>query len=199
MRYIGDIHGAFDYYALLIAGVEASVQVGDHGLGFRVKEDEMAEHEYNFPVQHRFIRGNHDKLEDCQKNPRWIPDGTIEGNTMYIGGAKSVDRYRRTEGIDWWADEELPYDELSDMVDLYEKTKPEVMVTHTCPVQINEAYFSRVNYGGLKVDRTSQAFGTMLHIARPKLWIFGHFHHPADFTVEGTRFICLGINQTIDI
>ena len=58
-------------------------------------------------MNHKFIRGNHDDPQACREHPYWIKDGLIENDIMYIGGAWSIDREYRTEGVSWWRDEEL--------------------------------------------------------------------------------------------
>ena len=45
---------------------------------------------------------------------------------MYIGGAWSIDHAMRTEGLDWWRDEELAVMEFDRIAKIYEETKPRV-------------------------------------------------------------------------
>jgi hypothetical protein len=55
---------------------------------------------------------------------------------MYIGGALSIDKAHRTEGLNWWVDEELSIQEMNSIFDKYIKEKPDIMVTHDCPEEI---------------------------------------------------------------
>ena len=126
---IGDIHGEFkEMQSKMVEIVESAgepvnfVQVGDFGLGFeRPKKDHdrlttinhfLKEKDSNLWV----IRGNHDNPAFWQwgcgyefSNIHFVPDDeirVIEGKTCYFaGGAVSVDRCKRTQGIDYWADE----------------------------------------------------------------------------------------------
>lgn len=219
MRFIGDVHGKYRQYLKIINECRDSIQVGDLGVGFRrllhpsfisadgvqLYEDRSQWHP-NPPHyamkrgNHRFIRGNHDNPSVCRQHSQWIRDGHIEGNMMLIGGAVSVDKEWRHEGYDWWADEELATEELYNLVDKYLIEKPDIMVTHDCPEDL-AAVMCAVSQRR-KIDipsRTRQAFQSMLSGWQPRIWIFGHWHYPFDQVIAGTRFICLGELQYIDI
>ena len=207
IRFIGDIHGKFEKYLPLIKGEIDTVQVGDFGIGFGYTTAEFVDSMLsNFGSQnytHRFIRGNHDDPGEASRSSHFITDGTVEGDIMYIGGALSIDRAWRTEGIDWWSDEELSYSELQSMIDLYDKTRPRILVTHDCPdFFANEAMIPLVR--GLKnhPSRTRDALDAMYAIAAPEIHIFGHWHHDVDYQDRGgtgTRFICLNELSYIDL
>lgn len=184
IRFIGDVHGDPKAYLRAIGDAERSIQVGDFGLGFT-----------RMPVAgpgHRFIRGNHDCPSLCRERPDWIADGTIEDGMMFIGGATSIDREYRIEGVSWWPDEQLSTPQLERMVDLYQRHRPRIMVTHECPASVARELFLR-HYKLAIEDRsdTREAFEVMLSIARPEVWIFGHWHEWRDKVIDGTRFICL--------
>lgn len=212
IRFIGDVHGKFDRYKKLIAEVDHSRQVGDFGVGFfRYDKYEGGKIPLSNPPydqimrgDHKFIRGNHDNPAVCAQQKYWIPDGTIEiingTKILYIGGALSVDREWRTEGLDWWADEELSHFKLQCFADLYQVEKPDVVVTHDCP-EFVALEMERAS-GRRKLDINSitrQAFQIMHEIHQPKLWIFGHWHYDFNQVLKGTRFICLNELSFIDI
>lgn len=126
---IGDVHGEFEEMQSKMVDIMESagepvnfVQVGDFGLGFeRPKKD----HDRLTTINHFLkendshlwvIRGNHDNPAFWQwgcgyqfSNIHFVPDDAIrviEGKVCYFaGGAVSVDRCRRTQGIDYWAGE----------------------------------------------------------------------------------------------
>lgn len=209
VRFIGDVHGKYERYRAILENSPPSIQVGDLGVGFRrLGGHRDGEFQRNPPYyamhpHHRFIRGNHDNPGECKKNSQYIPDGTIENDIMFIGGAVSIDKKLRTEGYSWWPDEELSTEELNRLVDVYAVTKPRIMVTHDCPESIAEIM---VGLGGvgLKLEpefasRTRQALQAMLEIHRPEIWLFGHWHVPFDQVINGTRFICLAELQAIDL
>jgi hypothetical protein len=209
VRFIGDVHGHFEPYKRIIGACETSVQVGDMGIGFRRSDGYRDGEEYSNPPHyamvrgnHRFIRGNHDNPGSCRRHSQWIPDGTIEGNTMYIGGAVSIDKAFRREGYSWWADEECSMDELYVMVDKYVEAKPEIMVTHEAPQEVAEQMVQIKENRKLQPEwssRTRQALQSMWTCHSPKLWIYGHWHMSFIHSIRGTMFICLPELNYVDV
>lgn len=202
MRFIGDIHGKFNRYEKLVKECEASIQVGDFGMGFKGGKQHPWSYkkDYAFYKHHRFIRGNHDSPAHCasQASRWWIPDGTVEDGMMFCGGANSVDKATRMEGVDWWRNEELSIHALNNLIDKYERDNPNIMVTHEAPESVAQAtmtWRSKLELG----SRTRQAFQAMLEMRKPKLWIFGHWHKSIDTVIDGCRFICLNELEHIDI
>ena len=64
---------------------------------------------------------------------------TIEGNTFFcMGGADSIDRAGRTEGVSWWPEEQPSSAELNLGLDNLEKynNKVDYILTHTLPTNI---------------------------------------------------------------
>jgi predicted phosphohydrolase len=202
VRFIGDIHGQFGTYFQTIQGAENTIQVGDYGIGFGPVPINV----YAQPGNHRFIRGNHDNLQRCFGERGFIKDGTVEkygdNKVMFVGGAYSIDQDWRTPGVSWWDDEELSYSELLDMIDIYDREKPDMMVTHEVPESLMETIFSADGRSFTKFDipsRTRNAFDNMLAIHRPKLWIFGHWHRNARVNIDGTLFMCLDCHNYVDV
>ena len=148
---------------------------------------------------HRFIRGNHDNPRVCKRHTQYIPDGTIEGASMFIGGAFSTDRARRTEGYDWWSDEELSIVELNSILDNYVAAAPLVVVTHTCPEIVARRICGRSGRPYSSVSRTDQAFQAMFELHQPEYWVFGHHHYSFREVIDGTRFICLNELEYVDL
>lgn len=204
-RIIGDIHGHWYNYALLTKNIEHnSIQVGDFGIGFNGTYWHDRANKHHATKQHRFIRGNHDNPNMCREDMvGYIPDGTIENDVMYLGGAWSIDWQYRTEGIDWWRDEELTYRELDELISVYEVVKPRVMITHDCPTIA--AYYMFIKTGNsiggnnLKLTRTGEALQTMFELHQPENWYFGHWHETKTMKINGTTFQCIGIDNYIDV
>lgn len=192
IRYIGDVHAKQTEYDSIIANVSDSVQVGDFGIGFGATLSRNP--------RHRAIRGNHDNPSLIRAYPNWIPDGTIEADVFYLGGALSVDQHLRTEGVDWWRDEECSMRQLTEIMDKIDchPTKINRVVTHDCPSIVVEelhGYGSHKRFPSL----TSQFLDWVLLELKPSLWIFGHHHKELDKTINGCRFICLPELAYIDI
>ncbi len=210
VRIVGDIHGGFNYYSEhILKGVPNSIQVGDFGIGFG--GDYWHEKVNKFQLEnpgHRFYRGNHDDPSRSKNMVGYIPDGTIEmyGDTkvMYIGGAWSIDWARRIEGVSWWRDEQLSYDEFNKLIDLYEKEKPDIMFTHDAPISVTNEMFIQTGLaiGGSNAKQipniTNQALQTMFEIHQPKYWFFGHWHITMEQKIGNTRFHCIGENDYLD-
>jgi len=206
-RIVGDIHGRFhDYSTSVLHGCDNSIQVGDFGIGFAGDywHNKVSEFQTENPG-HRFIRGNHDNPEKCKTMLGFIQDGKIENDVMFIGGAWSIDYAWRTEGIDWWADEELSIGELSRLIDVYETVKPRVMITHDAPTYITFQMFvqSGLAIGGNNAKKintkTGQALQAMFDIHQPEEWFFGHWHVTMQSKFGRTMFHCLGELDYVDV
>lgn len=187
MRFIGDVHGKMDKYRAIALEGGISIQLGDFGAGFVSLP--------NMPDGHRFIRGNHDSPDVCRQSPNWIIDGCSEDGMFFLGGAHSIDKHRRIPGVSWWEDEELSYGELERIIDDYAKERPEVVISHTCPLTVISDLFGARPIG----SRTEQAMSAMLDVHKPDLWIFGHWHKSVNKVIDGTRFICLAELEWMDI
>lgn len=205
--FIGDVHNKYSQYKKIMKLGIPTIQVGDLGMGFMRTQGQRCGEMHRNPHYdamvfggHRFIRGNHDNPGFCRRHSQWIKDGTVENDMMFCGGAQSVDRSERTEGYDWWPDEELSISELYKVVDIFEVVRPRVMVTHDCPEDI--ARVMEVNSGRRKLDLksvTRQAFQCMWETHGPEIWIFGHWHHSFDKVIGKTRFVCLAELEYKDI
>ncbi len=200
IRFIGDVHAEFNRYMAIVNDFEGeTIQVGDFGVGFAPVPD--------LDDRHGFIRGNHDNPVMCRdQNMPWsknyIADGwyeTVGSPTLFfVGGALSIDKHLRTEGLNWWRDEELSYGELIQILDDYENVKPDVMVTHDCPESIAQQLFGGT-YKLILPSITRYTLDVALGFHAPKLWIFGHWHQSVDVTINNTRFICLNELEYKDI
>lgn len=196
IRFIGDIHGLNRQYLNIVdRSPYPTIQIGDFGAGF--VENPITDEQAKL---HRFIRGNHDDPSKCRHRKNWIVDGTFEDNMVFIGGASSIDKAYRTEGVSWWPDEQLSYSELNDIIDQVRVIQPEIIVSHECPDFIADwiCYLQgHRKYADDKVTR--DALQSIYEYYRPKLHIFGHWHTDIDTTIDGTRFICLNELSYIDI
>src|ERR1700693_5291578 len=111
IKVIGDVHGKTGLYKRLVRSMppgQRSIQVGDMGIGFEGVRI------HNMSMDHRWFRGNHDNPDKCRKHPNYLGDWGYDPETkiFWLAGAFSIDRAWRTEGVSWWADEELSNLEL---------------------------------------------------------------------------------------
>ena len=205
IRFIGDVHGKFKGYRKRIRNVDYSVQIGDMGIGFKERRGDEIVALANPPFdsmskgKHWFIRGNHDNPESCRRHPFWIPDGSYIDGVFYLGGALSVDKHRRIEGLSWWADEECSITELYALVDKYIELRPKIVVTHDCPSSIADMIMGHDKAKQQKPSVTRYALESMFHAHQPELWVFGHWHKTLTIEEQGTTFVCLGELSYMDV
>lgn len=206
MILVGDIHGKFNILQNIIEKNKGMIiQLGDLGIGFPERKinpvffidqnapytlDSQSYFEYS-KTRFRFIAGNHDNPEVCKKHKNYLGDYGIFKDLFYVSGAWSIDQQYRKEGMDWWKDEELSIKQLEDMLDLYEKTKPEIVITHDCPFRILKLLYSQVIS-----TRTGQALDAMLDIHIPNFWYFAHHHKSFTYNYMNKCTIqCLNTNE----
>lgn len=195
MIFVGDVHREFDRYRAILDRFHPdtpTLQVGDMGVFGKKDFYKLGELLKDQP-NHRFIRGNHDNPTLCQKHPNYLGDaGYIsEIGLFYVAGGYSIDKHRRTPGIDWWQDEQLSYSQLTSVMKSFQAAKPKIVVSHECPAEVMLHVIT--NKGKLYGEsRTESALQQMFEMHRPDFWVFGHHHQKKIFTVKGTIFVCLG-------
>jgi predicted phosphodiesterase len=210
-RIIGDIHGRVnDYKVYAIDNFEGpTIQIGDLGVGFG-QSDYWHESidAYHMEGNRRFIRGNHDNPFVCKTMKSWIPDGTIENDVMFIGGAWSIDNpcappgwYKRTAGYDWWPEEENSDEEFERMYEEYKRVKPRVMITHDCPARISYEMFWGSGFlkGPVYPNRTGEWLDRFFEAHQPEFHFFGHWHKTMTYKSGNTTFMCLGELDFVDV
>ena len=199
---IGDVHGKIGDYTNLLSeeSIEYSVQLGD--MGFKSSYEELDD---SFSLEsldlntlsHRFIPGNHDDYDNLPSYAYREPFGeeSLGGvDFFYIRGAYSLDKVHRTPRVSWWEREELSIVESFEAADYYVKSKPSIILTHDCPLQIT----ALMGYSPIKT-RTGQLLQELFNFHKPDLWIFGHYHRSFRGTIDGTEFICLDELETLNL
>lgn len=191
---------------------DAVIVLGDMGLFWRHdKKDANSFIEYfeqNYKFMLYFIDGNHEnfKLLNALKEDengmgyvsehiRHLKRGrryNIQGkDILAIGGADSVDKFRRTEGLSWWKDEAITNEDVARV----EAGHYDYVLSHCCPASVfndNKVYLCTL---GNIVDDSNPDF----HISENKLeqvknkitfnkWYFGHYHVDRDID---DKFSCL--------
>lgn len=207
-RLIGDVHGLKYDLAIVLQNLPEDVtqviQVGDLGVGFGQGDYWHEDLDLMLKAANaRWIRGNHDNPATCKEMSTWIPDGLIENDWMFVGGAWSIDYQWRTKDVSWWEDEELSYSAFEHVISTYGTVRPRVMVTHDIPHSVATQLFfneGRPLHGKSQYKtRTGTALDAMFEIHKPDLWIFGHWHYDVDEVVGGTRFVCLNEMSHVDV
>ena len=205
---IGDVHGKFDSYINLTTKHKHTFQLGD--LGFDYTPLNKVD-----PTYHKFIRGNHDNVDTVYDYPHYIGDwGTKRvGDVQFycIGGAFSVDwkgrvyHEHQTGRKCWWPEEQLSRQSMERALQDYKKSKPSIVITHTCPDSIARKVGSpgALRSFGFDPDtfttNTQQLLQACYDCWQPDLWIFGHFHKSWKHSERGTTFRCLKELETYTI
>ncbi len=181
---IGDVHCKISAYLEIIKKHDGdSIQVGDFGFDI--------EHEWHLKnvnsTKHKVNFGNHEDYRFLNKphslgNFSYIPKYEL----LSVRGALSIDQHKRIEGVDWFRNEELEYNELNLAIDHCELKKPKIIISHDCPHEVRKHLFDIH-----EKSTTSNGLQGMFEVHQPDIWIFGHFHRSKDEVINGTRFICL--------
>ena len=213
----GDKHQKFDpilFFAdkMKLTKNDYVIVLGDMGLFWRKdKRDANAfidyfEQHYEFNLY--FIDGNHENftilhsLEEDENHMgivsehiRHLKRGrryNIDGkDILALGGADSVDKFRRTPGLSWWEEEAITDEDVGRV----DPTHYDYVLTHTCPTSIFENYKVYLCTLGNIVDDEDPEF----KISNNKLeqvynfidfehWYFGHYHVDIDLDEQ---FTCL--------
>ena len=204
MILIGDAHAKFKALRKILNNPKFIgkdfIQVGDLGVGFVGFKDPES-----FPECFYFYRGNHDSPAKCRAYPNYMGEFGFHPKfpgVFFCGGGYSIDQHLRTPGIDWWEDEELSVPELNQMIGLYEKTKPNIFLSHEAPDRIGSILLNSMIIGGAERyqgSRTAQALEACMEIHEPELFIFGHWHVSKTIRYGKTKFICLNELETLEI
>lgn len=187
---------------LIVAGDFGYLFTGDH------KEMEFLDKLETLPFIITFIDGNHEnfpliydfpvviwnggRTHQIRRNIYHLMRGEIfelQGNTIFVmGGAASVDKHMRQEGLSWWP-QELPTDsEYENATRNLSQRGDQVhyIITHTAPTYIIQA----MGYNQSIFAQDAQLCGFFEWIAKDspaknyRLWLFGHWHMDANQLFE---------------
>lgn len=206
LRFIGDVHGFSDDYLKLAQESEWSIQLGDLDLGgYSYLNDHLD------PKKHFVLAGNHDNYESkdgvfINQTPHFLGDfGRLEipaiSNIFFVRGGRSIDASYRIKDIEYWTEEELSYTQCIQTLDLYEKEKPKIVISHECPESIIPYVSFGKTWNGepISPSNTAKLLQSMLEIHEPELWIFGHHHIEFNQKILNTKFICVDILKHFDL
>lgn len=219
--YIGDLHGNFDFIKWWLKAHQIKnctlIQVGDFGIGFKPNTENRILQSINEELSERestllVIRGNHDNPSYFDGKHdyefiKFLPDYTtmeIDGlNHLFIGGALSIDRRVRTEGIDYWKNEGFvkDLDKISELKDI------DVVVTHTAPNFVEPFGFNGIVAHYAENDPTlleelteerkliTEVFDTLWEKNNIQYHFYGHFHYDTKNLVNNCTHVMLNISQ----
>ena len=210
---MGDTHGEFSRLNSFINGKEFGMGIicGDFGFWPRWdwkkwwpnKRKPKAIPTVKSPTAKLyFCDGNHSDHESLKllTNPEVFPNVFYQkrGSTMtlpdgrtilFVGGAASVDRIYRQQGIDWFPQENITQ---ADVMSIDINTKVDIVISHTCPAHFPiEHYIKNEFTHGKTQDSNREALSYILKTFNPKLWYFGHWHRYATGFDMGCRWTAL--------
>lgn len=194
---LGDIHEDFQVINWLVETQQPNVilQVGDFGFwpelhGWPPEDPSLK----NGQTLIYFADGNHEDhhglsliaesgdTEICP-NVYYQPRGSIVSlpdgqNILFFGGASSGDKWRRTEGEDWFQSEVPSVDDLEKIPD---PCKIDIVISHTAPSAFNLRKSPPMGYAKTlwlqkHEEQTRSILDKILFKYKPARWYFGHFH-----------------------
>lgn len=203
MFYItGDTHRDFTRVHNLPKG-STLIILGDAGINYFLnKEDkELKEYLNSLGITFLCVQGNHEErpeniptykekimyggkvfIEDDYPNLIFLKNGEIytinNKKVLVIGGAYSIDKnIRLTYGWHWFKDEQLNKSEMNMILEKYQGTHVDVILSHTSPKKYEpvEVFLSGIDQK--TVDKTMEEF---LDIVEETInydkWYCGHYH-----------------------
>ncbi len=203
-RIISDIHGRKSLYLKMILPATYSLQLGDLDFNYDWMKGDV-DHK-----NHWFFGGNHDNYDVIKNSPHNLGDFGVKevpelGNFFFIRGAWSIDQKIRKKHISWWPQEELSYAESLKAIELYEATKPEILITHQTSQKIAKTMGLDPDFAidcGWNESFPNHFMGTffdqIFEIHQPKFWFFGHYHLNWIKKVDKTTFVCINQYEYVD-
>jgi hypothetical protein len=155
-------------------GQKVLVTLGNHdnyvmvGAFVLITEGEYAGWEYN---------PNFKNILYATRGQRWEREGV---SFVSLGGANSIDRYGRIEGVNWWSGEQIGY---GDIYRTIEGGHADVFLAHDCPEGVELFGTHRDDDGtwsenALEYARHSRvATRQAVDEVKPTLYFHGHYHH----------------------
>jgi Icc-related predicted phosphoesterase len=217
---LGDTHGEWKTVFYNIKQKDISnatiIHVGDVGVGFKKSEKEELEvlmrvNEFlaERNIEMLAIRGNHDNPDYFNgsyrfSNLKLLADYTTltlnDEQFMFVGGAISIDRHMRTDGLDYWSSEKFQFNE-----DRIKGQKCDVLVTHTAPKWLGlnskgpiQWHLNQDKNLWEELEQERQDMNYLYNRMQPKKFYCGHFHMRMEIMNEYTQARILNIHEMIE-
>lgn len=219
MIYItGDTHGGHDFMKLVkfsdthpeLTKQDYMIIAGDFGGVWSPKTLERDLNPYqSLPFTVLFVDGNHENFDMLNSYPVETWNGgkvhfvkpdiihlmrgqvyEIDGITIFtFGGATSIDKRFRTEGVSWWPQELPNYDELDEGIANLKKHNNTVdyIVTHSCDEKALWYPPLRTRANKMEIYPENRILSCFEDIVKYKHWYFGHYH--MDGTLNHTKTV----------
>jgi len=182
-RSLNPIEQAARYY-----GIDVAILLGNHD---NYDAWELAGFPTRFPVPIP-VEGSK-RLTYLPRGARWEWGGL---RFLSMGGAVSIDKHHRTDGIDWW-----PQELITDAdVEACGTDPVDVLLSHDSPPNPQlQRFLDEWNDFGItyKMDALSQNsrwfMGQIADAVTPKLVVHGHYHHR--YTWAEDDRVVVGLNR----
>ena len=163
-RYLDDVDAALDRAGMALWFVDGNHE--DHGRLARLPRN---------PNGYSDVR---DRIKHLPRGYRWEWHGRT---WLALGGAVSLDRAVRTEGRDWWPEEEIAPWQAEQIAS---KGRADVMLTHECPARVAHSFPSPPSWWDLKYLARNDVHRERLQYVVDRVhpsWLFhGHLHRAYD-------------------
>lgn len=128
------------------------------------------------------------KTHQMYKNVYYCSRGSVvnlpdDRRVLFMGGASSVDKNKRTPGLDWFPEENISQIDLDRALNI-PRADIDIVVSHTCP----DLFFTDQERVEKENDGNRKALNEILMKHRPNLWLFGHWHREISGMYEGPDF-----------
>lgn len=199
---------------------------GDAGICWRKDKRDLKQtiqfHEDNYNFHIWFIDGNHENFDvlksyepdeygivNISPHIHYIPRGTglfIQTDTrvksiLCCGGADSIDKFRRTPHISWWADETITSENIYKCLEHKKDIKKvDYIITHCCPYSVFKKYaVYLITLTGIDQGAVEHESELMLDQLAENMdfdkWFFAHYH--VDKQLDD-KYTCL-LNDFIEL
>ena len=223
MYFLGDVHAESPLMRDFLNSEEKyCLQLGDFGFIFKYNDwkwNKFLNHfEKNYPNKMIFtVLGNHENYDSIEKMPvkdmfgarcRKIRSNvyaiergeilSIEGlNILCIGGADSIDKAWRQDGISWWMQEKISDMDVKKTVEKGLTCSFDMICSHAMPAFFMLQNFTPCFQTGSEFSLEKIYCDIENNGGHIPLWIGGHVHNSIDMTYNDTLFRSLDIGEKI--
>ena len=223
MYFLGDVHAESPLMRDFLNSEEKyCLQLGDFGFIFKYNDwkwNRFLNHfAKNYPNKMIFtVLGNHENYDSIEKMPvkdmfgarcRKIRSNvyavergeilSIEGlNILCIGGADSIDKAWRQDGISWWAQEKISDTDVKKTVEKGLTCSFDMVCSHAMPAFFVLQNFTPCFQTGSEFSLEKIYCDIENNGGHIPLWIGGHVHNSIDMTYNDTLFRSLDIGEKI--